>query len=115
MTFLAGLNGHDLAITFQTILAIFGAIAAVMAGVSAIAKMLSPFKELKTKVENHEDRLMEAEKRFKKLEDQLDSQSKMQREICKSLIVIMNHEVTGDSIDKLKNQQEELQQFLIDN
>ena len=115
MIFLEGLSGHDLAITVQTLLAIFGGIAATMAGLSAIAKMFSPFKELKERVDAHEESLKAGNRHFEKLDDALDTQSKMQREICKSLIVIMNHEVTGNSIDKLKNQQEELQKFLIDN
>ena len=109
------MNGHDLAITFNTILAIFGAITAVVAGVSAISKMFSPFKELKKKVDEHEESLKLGNRKFELLESQMNSQAKMQREICKSLIVIMNHEVTGNSIDKLKAQQEELQKFLIDN
>lgn len=115
MIVLTALTGANLGVTFNTILAIFGAIAAVMAGLSAIAKMFSPFKELKAKVAEHDERFDDAERRFKKLEDQLESQSKMQREICKSLVVMMNHEITGNSIDKLKNQHEELQKFLIDN
>lgn len=115
MIVLSNFTGPNLAITFQTILAIFGAIAAVMAGVSGIAKMFSPFKELKAKVEEHEERFDDADRRFQKLEDQLESQSKMQREICKSLVVMMNHEITGNSIDKLKAQHEDLQKFLIDN
>ena len=108
------MNIHDLTITFQTLLAIFGAITAIVAGVSAISKMFSPFKELKKKVEQHEESLKQGNRKFEMLENELDNQGKMQREICKSLIVIMNHEVTGNSIDKLKAQQEELQKFLID-
>lgn len=108
-------GAHDFAITIQTILAIFGMIAAVMAGVSGIAKMLSPFKELKERVEAHEESLKAGNRHFEKLDAAIEVQGKMQREICKSLIVIMNHEITGNSIDKLKDQQEELQKFLIDN
>lgn len=111
---LAAITGTDLGVTFQTVLAIFGAIAAIMAGVSGIAKMLSPFKELKAKVDAHEQSLKLGNKKFECIESKIEEQGKMQREICKSLIVIMNHEVTGNSIDKLKAQQEELQQFLID-
>lgn len=108
------IGSNEIAITIQTILALFGAIAAVMAGISAIAKMLSPFKELKDKIENHQSRLDDGDKRFKKIEEQFESQTLMQKEICKSLLVMMNHSVTGNSIDKLKDQQEELQKFLID-
>lgn len=108
------MSGQDLIITFQTLFAIFGGVTAVVAGVSAIAKMFNPFKELKAMVEAHEESLKMGNRKFESLETQLESQGKMQREICKSLIVIMNHEVTGNSIDKLKAQQEELQKFLID-
>lgn len=114
MIYLEGLTGHDLSITIQTILAIFGMIAATMAGLSAISKMFSPFKELKEKVAAHDESLKAGNRHFEKLDEALAEQTQMQREICKSLIVIMNHEVTGNSVDKLKDQQIELQKFLID-
>lgn len=102
------MNGHDLMITMQTMLSIFGGLAIVVAGIGSIAKMFSPFKELKMKVDEHETALT-AMKR------EVDKQSSMQREICKSLIVMMNHEITGNNIEKLKERQEDLQKFLIDN
>lgn len=105
---------NNISITFQTLLAMFGAITAIVAGVSAISKMFSPFKELKEKVLQHDESLKMGNRKFETLETELENQGRMQREICKSLIVIMNHEVTGNSIDKLKLQQEELQKFLIE-
>lgn len=109
------MNAQDLAITFQTLLAIFGAITAIVAGISAISKMFSPFKELKKQVNEHEQRLKRGDEKFDALEEMLVKQSNMQREICKTLLVMMNHEITGNGVDKLKSQQEELQRFLIDN
>lgn len=109
------MNGNDLYITFQTILAIFGAIAAIMAGVSGIAKLLNPFKELKARVDAHDESLKMGNRKFEMLEKSINAQERMQREVCKGMIVIMNHIVTGNSIDKIRNQQEELQKFLIDN
>ena len=109
------MNTYDLSITFQTLLAIFGAITAIVAGISAISKMFSPFKELKKQVDAHERRLQRGDEKFDALEEMLLKQSAMQREICKSLIVIMNHEITGNGVEKLKAQQDELQRFLIDN
>ena len=102
------MNGHDLMITMQTMLSIFGGLAIIVAGIGSITKMFSPFKELKMKVDEHETALTDMKK-------ELDKQSGMQREICKSLVVMMNHEITGNNIDKLKQQQEDLQKFLIDN
>ena len=108
------MNGHDITITIQTLLSLFGAISIVVAGTSSITKMFSPFKDLKAKVEDHQKHLDEGTERFNMIETRLEEQSDMQKEICKSLIVIMNHEITGNSVDKLKSQQEELQKFLID-
>lgn len=102
------MNGHDLAITMQTLLSIFGAISIVVAGTASIAKIFSPFKELKKKVDEHDAII-------KEMSESVQKQSNMQREVCKSLIVIMNHEITGNSVDKLKERQEDLQKFLIDN
>jgi len=102
------MNGHDITITMQTILTIFGGVSVVVAGTASITKMFSPFKELKTKVDEHETILHN-------LKAEVAKQSGMQREVCKSLIVIMNHEITGNSVDKLKERQEELQKYLIDN
>lgn len=102
------MSGHDLAITMQTILSMFGAISVVVAGSASIAKMLSPFKELKQKINEHDVVISN-------MKAEMTNQSNMQREVCKSLIVIMNHEITGNSVDKLKQRQEDLQQFLIDN
>lgn len=109
------MNGNDLSITFQTLLAIFGSITAIVAGVSAIAKMFSPFKELQKKVGEHEERLKKGDEKFIELENEFHKSMQMQREVCKSLMVLMNHEITGNSIDKLKIQYEEMQKFLIDN
>lgn len=105
---------NEISITLQTILAVFGAIAAVVAGVSAIAKMLSPFKELKAVVDKHETALKDFNKRFEQMERSINTQQLMQREVCKTLIVLLNHLITGNSVDKLKSQQEELQKFLIE-
>ena len=102
------MNVHDLTITIQTLLSIFGAISIVVAGTASITKMFSPFKELKAKVDEHDDII-------NGMTESVQKQSNMQREVCKSLIVIMNHEITGNSIDKLKERQEDLQKFLIDN
>lgn len=101
------MTGHDLMITLQTMLSIFGGLAIIVAGVGSITKMFSPFKELKMKVEEHDTIISSMRK-------EVEDQTLMQKEICKSLLVMMNHEITGNSIDKLKERQEDLQKFLVD-
>lgn len=101
------MTGHDLMITMQTMLSIFGGLAIVVAGISSITKMFSPFKELKSKVEEHDTIIQN-------MKTEIDNQTSMQKEICKTLLVMMNHEITGNSIDKLKERQDDLQKFLVD-
>ena len=63
----------------------------------------------------HDERLRKGDEKFDAMEELMTKQLATQRMICKSLLVIMNHEITGNGIEKLKDQQEELQRFLIDN
>ena len=107
------MNAHDLFITGQTLLAICGGITIIVAALTSLTKMFSPFKQLQLKVQEHSVALQDGDEEFKKLTKAIEHQDATQREICKSLIVIMNHEITGNSVDKLKAQQEELQTFLI--
>lgn len=108
------MSAQDISTTISTILVFFGGITCIVAGVSGIVKIFSPFKMLKEKVKMNEQKLEHNDERFMKLENAIEQQTAMQKEICKSLIVIMNHTITGNSKDKVKAQMEELQQYLID-
>lgn len=104
----------NVAITLQTILALFGGITCIVGGISAIAKLFSPFKKLKQKVEDHDTKLnkdFERMEAFGKATQEIEETNKA---ICKSLLVLMNHEITGNGVDKLKEQRDALEQFLID-
>lgn len=107
------MSGHDLLVTGQTLLAICGGITIIVAALTSLTKMLSPFKELQKTVQQHTTALQKGDEEFKKLTEAIQHQDATQRQICKSLVVIMNHEITGNSVDKLRAQQEELQTFLI--
>lgn len=101
-------------VTLQTILAWAGAVTIIITAITNLSKLFAPYKKLQEKVNDHEDRLKDGDDKFDEFEKYLNHNSDMTKEICKSLIVIMNHEITGNGIDKLKAQQEQLQNFLID-
>lgn len=101
-------------VTLQTILAWAGALTIVITALTNVSKLFAPYKKLQEKVDEHEDRLKKGDQKFDDFEEYLNKNADMTKEICKSLIVIMNHEITGNGIDKLKVQQEHLQDFLID-
>lgn len=77
-------------------------------GVWKIAKEFrKPNDELKSKVEKHDQLLDKDNKRLKEIEQS----NKM---IMKSLSAIINHEITGNGVEKMKVTRDELQEYLID-
>lgn len=105
---------QDITITINTILAFFGVLVCISGGVSVIVKMLSPFRKLKKQVEEHEDKLKDDFNKFKAMNDTIAEVEQSNKVILQSLVVIMNHEATGNGIDKLKKQKDVLEQYLID-
>ena len=65
-----------------------------------------PNDDLKAKVEKH-DRLLDKDN--KRLEE-IESSNQM---ILKSLLVIINHEITGNGVEKMKTVRDSLEEYLI--
>ena len=105
----------NLSTTVQTILLILGSLSVLIAGGSNIIKLFNPFKRMGERLDNHDKMFEDNNRRFDAIEKETYKQHKMQREMCKSLIAMMNHEITGNGTDRLKQCQSDLQQFLIDN
>lgn len=96
----------EFSITSGQILA-FCALITALWGVWKIVKELKkPNDDLKHTVENHQHLLDNDNKRLKEIEDS----NKM---ILQCLLVIINHDITGNGIDKMKQARDELQEFLI--
>ena len=93
---------QNIEITFTTLLTFFGAIAVVGGGVKIIVSALNPFKEVKAKVKEHEDRFKKETDRLEELDESLERIEKEQKVQGKALMVLINHIVTGNDVDKLK-------------
>lgn len=103
----------DISVTTQTILAFFGSITVVAAGTSAILKLFNPVKKLKEQVHQHEQKLINDFERMHEIDAALCDIEEYDKVICKSLLVLLNHEITGNDVAKLKKQRDVLEQFLI--
>lgn len=103
----------DIEITIQTVLTFFGGIACIVAGVSAIAKLFNPFKNLKKMIDEHEQKLSNDNLRIDNMDKAMCGVEESNRIICKTLLVLLSHEITGNGVDKLKKQRDALEQFLI--
>lgn len=96
----------DFVITSEQILG-FCALVTALWGIWKIIKELKkPNANLKETVAKHDMLLDNDNKRLKAIEDS----NKM---ILQSLLVIINHDITGNGIEKMKEAREELQEFLI--
>ena len=96
----------DFTITSAQILA-FCAFVTALWGVWKIVKELKkPNDDLKNKVAQHDLLLDNDNKRLKDIEDS-------NRMILQCLLVIINHDITGNGIEKMKSARDELQEYLI--
>ena len=79
-----------------------------MYGVYKIIKELrKPKQDLKSEVDRHSKLLDTYNTRLKEVEES----NKM---ILQCLLVIINHDITGNGIDKLKSTRDKLQEYLIE-
>ena len=86
---------------------------AIVYMIKAVRPILTPFRNVEKTVKEHDGY-------FKNDRERLDSHDKViaamaedNRIICKSLLLLMEHAVTGNSVDKLKKGKQALQDHLI--
>lgn len=98
----------NIVITSEQILWLCGAIASVYA-VYKIYKteILKPKDDMKEMISDHEEKLKNDDERLKEIE-------LTNKLILQSLLVIINHDITGNGIDQLKKARNDIQQYLID-
>ena len=105
---------NDMQVTFQTILAFFGALAVIAGGIKVIAQMFSPFKELRARVGVCEARLDKHDTYFKNDKDAIADIKNLSRENLRVNIALLNHFIDGNGIDKMKMLREELEDNLLE-
>lgn len=97
----------------KTILEVCGALAVLSGGIGGVVYMLSPFRNLKKRVDAIEDKLDSDYNRMDNIEEKLDDVDETAKHTCKAIVQLLNHEITGNGVDKLKESKEELEDFLI--
>ena len=96
----------EFSITSSQFMWFLGFVTSVWAVWKIVAEIKKPGDDLKTTVDKHEELLKKDDKRMKEVEDS----NKM---ILQCLLVIINHDITGNGIDKMKAARDELQEYLI--
>lgn len=97
----------EFTITANQIMWFCSFVAAIWGLWKIVKEIRKPTDDLKAKIERHDQMLDKDNKRLKEMEES-------NRMIMKSLSVIINHDITGNNIDKMKKTRDELQEYLID-
>ena len=96
----------EFTITSEQILGFCGFIAAIWGVVKIVKELKKPSDDLKAKVDEHDKLLKNDNERLKEIEQS----NKM---ILNCMFVLINHDLTGNGIDKMKEARDELQEYLI--
>lgn len=105
---------ENIQVTFQTILALFGALAVVAGGVKVIFQLLSPFKKLKARVGTCEKRLDEHDGYLRNDHTAIAEIKSLSRENLRVNIALLNHFIDGNGVEKMKVLREELEDNLLE-
>lgn len=96
----------------QTFLIVLLAICGAITTIGGAINLLLNWKK-QSKVERHDMEIKDHEKRIQKLEEKTEDQDGFIKVLCNSILALVSHELNGNSADKLRDAQKELQDFLI--
>lgn len=95
-------------ITIQTILSFFGAVAIIGGGIKIIAEATSPFKAMKKRIDEQDEKLDNDNRRLKEIDENYKELKATLNANSKLLIQIADHLITGNDVDKLKQKRDDL-------
>lgn len=93
-------------VTSEQIVYICGLIAALWGVWKIVKELKKPNDDLKAAVQKHTELLDNDNRRLKEYKES-------NRMILQCLLVIINHEITGNGIENLKHARDDLEEFLI--
>ena len=98
---------ENFAITINDFLYLCGILATVWGAYKVIKEIRKPENDLRDTVKKHEDYL-------KKDRDEIEEIKEGNRVICKSIMAMINHELSGNDVNNMRKMRDELQDYLID-
>ena len=98
----------DIEIFFIVLLAICSSITTIGGAINLIRNW-----KKESKVERHDEEIKDHEVRIRALENKTKEQDDFIKVLCNSILALVSHEINGNSLDKLREAQKDLQDFLI--
>lgn len=97
---------ENFAITINDILYVCGILVTIWGAYKVIKEVRKPGNDLKETVKKHEDCLKEDRNEIEEIKEG-------NKVICKSIMTMINHELSGNDISNMKKMRDELEQYLI--
>ena len=82
--------------------------------VKVLEKLEPRFVEIEKKLSNDNGRIDENTRELTEHRKRMDSMETGQRAICRGVLALLSHEINGNSVDKLKEAQSGISNYLID-
>lgn len=98
-----------------TILALAGAIITLGGATSVLKRWWTNSKGMKNeeKINKLDKRVENVEFKTQRLEHHQQDTEEFTKIMCNSMLALLNHSITGSSVEKLKEAEEEIKQYLI--
>ncbi len=105
----------DINTLILTILALAGAIITLGGATAVLKRWWTNSKGMKNeeKINKLDKRVENVEFKTQSLEHHQNEQVEFTKIMCNSMLALLNHSITGSSVEKLKEAEEEIQQYLI--
>lgn len=107
------MDNEGLVITWETLLWICGVIVTLGGATAVISRWFAPVRKLVCRIETLEKNF-ETQKNFQNGDhDRIKDVETGNEMICKCVLALINHDLTGNSVDKLREARDEMQEYLI--
>lgn len=107
------MGSENIVITSETLLWFCGIIASVGAATAVISRWLTPFRKMKEEIATLKEEIATLRGYQNGDHDRLKDVETGNEKICKCVLAIINHELTGNSVDGMKKARDEMQDYLI--
>lgn len=100
------MGSEGFVVTYEALIWVCGSIITLGGASAVISRWLAPVKKLIARVDTLETRVNGDHDRLKDVETGNEK-------ICKCVFALVNHELTGNSVDKMREARDEMQDYLI--
>lgn len=107
------MGSEGFVVTYEALIWICGFIITLGGATAVISRWLAPIKNLIKRVDDIELEVKN-QKTFQNGDhDRIKDVETGNEKICKCVLAIINHELTGNSVDKMREARDEMQNYLI--